>query len=162
MKKVAYYPGSFDPFTLGHQDILQQVLRLCDEVVVGIGVHSTKSGMFSYDGRAEMIRDVVKGLGAQKRVKVESFDNLVVDAANAAGATFLVRGLRDGGDLNYELQMSGMNSVMAPDLGTVFLVTKPEYRSITATLVRQIAAMGGDVSPFVPKSVMATLKQKIK
>ncbi len=162
MKKIAYYPGSFDPFTLGHQDILQQVLRFCDEVVVGIGVHSTKSGMFDFDERSKMIGDVVKDLGAQKRVRVEAFDNLVVDAANAAGAAFLVRGLRDGGDLNYELQMSGMNSVMAPDLGTVFLVAKPEYRSITATLVRQIASMGGDVSPFVPKSVMAALKKKIK
>ena len=162
MKKIAYYPGSFDPFTLGHQDILQQVLRLCDEVVVGIGVHSTKSGMFGFDERAKMIGDVVKDLGAQKRVRVEAFDNLVVDAAKSAGAAFLVRGLRDGGDLNYELQMSGMNSVMAPDLGTVFLVAKPEYRSITATLVRQIAAMGGDVSPFVPNSVMAALKKKIR
>ena len=162
MKKIAYYPGSFDPFTLGHQDILQQVLRLCDEVVVGIGVHSTKSGMFDFDERAEMIGDVVRDLDAQKRVRVEAFDNLVVDAAKSAGAAFLVRGLRDGGDLNYELQMSGMNSVMAPDLGTVFLVAKPEYRSITATLVRQIAAMGGDVSPFVPNSVMAALKKKIR
>ena len=162
MKKIAYYPGSFDPFTLGHQDILQQVLRFCDEVVVGIGVHSTKSGMFDFDERSKMIGDVVKDLGAQKRVRVEAFDNLVVDAAKSAGAAFLVRGLRDGGDLNYELQMSGMNSVMAPDLGTVFLVAKPEYRSITATLVRQIASMGGDVSPFVPQSVMAALKKKIR
>ncbi len=162
MKKIAYYPGSFDPFTLGHQDILQQVLRLCDEVVVGIGVHSTKSGMFDFDERAKMIGDVVRDLDALKRVRVEAFDNLVVDAAKSAGAAFLVRGLRDGGDLNYELQMSGMNSVMAPDLGTVFLVAKPEYRSITATLVRQIAAMGGDVSPFVPNSVMAALKKKIR
>ncbi len=162
MKKIAYYPGSFDPFTLGHQDILQQVLRLCDEVVVGIGVHSTKSGMFDFDERAKMIVDVVRDLDALKRVRVEAFDNLVVDAAKSAGAAFLVRGLRDGGDLNYELQMSGMNSVMAPDLGTVFLVAKPEYRSITATLVRQIAAMGGDVSPFVPNSVMAALKKKIR
>ncbi len=162
MKKIAYYPGSFDPFTLGHQDILQQVLRFCDEVVVGIGVHSSKPGMFDFDERSKMIGDVVKDLGAQKRVRVEAFDNLVVDAAKSAGAAFLVRGLRDGGDLNYELQMSGMNSVMAPDLGTVFLVAKPEYRSITATLVRQIASMGGDVSPFVPKSVMAALKKKIR
>ena len=162
MKKIAYYPGSFDPFTLGHQDILQQVLRLCDEVVVGIGVHSTKSGMFDFDERAKMIGNVVRDLDAQKRVRVEAFDNLVVDAAKSAGAAFLVRGLRDGGDLNYELQMSGMNSVMAPDLCTVFLVAKPEYRSITATLVRQIAAMGGDVSPFVPNSVMVALKKKIR
>lgn len=160
MKRIAYYPGSFDPLTLGHVDILRQAFCVADEVVVAIGVHPGKKPMFDFDERAELIGRVVSDMGEAGRVRVESFDNLVVDAAKDAGATILVRGVRDGSDLDYELQMAGMNGAMAPDINTVFFAASPKNRSITATLVRQIAAMGGNVSPFVPDAVLAALEKK--
>ena len=158
MKRTAYYPGSFDPLTNGHVDVLRQALALFDEVVVGIGVHPGKTPMFTFEERCELIE---RSLGEDKgRVRVERFDNLVVQAARDAGACVLVRGLRDGTDLDYEMQMAGMNGVMAPDVATVFFPPSPANRAITATLVRQIAKMGGDVGPFVPAHVLAALKQK--
>ena len=160
MKRIAYYPGSFDPLTLGHVDILKQAFGIADELVVAIGVHSSKRPMFDFDQRTQLIRDVVEELGEGHRTRVESFDNLVVDAARAAGAGILVRGVRDGSDLDYELQMAGMNGKMAGDISTVFFAAKPENRCITATLVRQIATMGGDVSHFVPKAVLKMMSER--
>ena len=162
MKRIAYYPGSFDPLTNGHVDVLRHALAVCDEVVVAIGIHPGKEPMFSFDERAELIRRIVaeEGAGAAERVRVESFDNLVVHAAAAAGANILVRGLRDGTDLDYEMQMAGMNGVMAPEIKTVFFPASPQVRAITATLVRQVARMGGDVAPFVPKPVLEALRSK--
>jgi len=164
MKRIAYLAGSFDPPTKGHLDILEQALAIADEVVVGIGVHAGKSPMFSFEERAEMVRKSTETLeiGAETRIRVESFDGLVVDAAARAGATLLVRGLRDGSDLDYEMQMAGMNGAMAPKIRTVFLPASPHLRAITATLVRQIANMGGNVSHFVPRPVLAALKIKLK
>lgn len=161
--RTAFYPGSFDPMTNGHSDVLEQALALCDRLVVGIGVHPGKAPMFSFDERASMIDHVVEERfpGRSADVTVQSFDGLVVDAARAAGATVLVRGLRDGTDLDYEMQMAGMNRAMAPDVTTVFTPAFPETRHITATLVRQIAKMGGDVSPFVPLVVQKALAARI-
>ena len=161
MNRIAYYPGSFDPLTLGHVDILHQALSVADEIVIGIGVHSIKKPMFEFGERADLIRNVVEEMGENGRVRVEAFDNLVVDAATKAGATILVRGVRDGSDLDYELRMSGMNGVMAPNLSTIFFAARPKNRSITATLVRQIASMGGDITPFVPAAVVAVLEKKL-
>ena len=160
MKRIAYYPGSFDPPTYGHVDILRQALDIADEVVIAIGVHSSKKPMFDVDERTALIHEVVKDMGQSKRVRVEAFDNLVVDAAQSAGAAVLVRGVRDGSDLDYELRMSAMNAAMAPKLNTVFFAASPQYRSITATLVRQIASMGGNIAPFVPKPVLAMSRKK--
>jgi len=159
MTKIAYYPGSFDPLTNGHLDVLQQAMNLCDELVVGIGIHPGKTPMFSFEERAELIVQVAADCGLN--VTVRSFDNLVIDAAAQAGASILVRGLRDGTDLDYEMQMAGMNGAMAPQLTTVFLPANPSVRPITGTLVRQIAKMGGDVSSFVPKAVLEALKNKV-
>lgn len=160
MTRIAYYPGSFDPITNGHLDVLQQATSLADEIVVGIGIHPGKTPMFSFEERAKLIAAVTSDFGVS--VRVESFDNLVVDAANNAGACILVRGVRDGSDLDYEMQMSGMNGAMAPELTTVILPASPPVRAITATLVRQIAKMGGDVSSFVPPAVLEALASKIK
>ena len=162
--KVAFYPGSFDPMTNGHLDVLVQALALCDRLIVGIGVHPGKTPMFSFEERAELIRSSLSEAGAASAASVEvvSFDTLVVDAARAAGATLLLRGLRDGTDLDYEMQMAGMNRQMAPDIQTVFLPAGTSSRPITATLVRQIAAMGGDVSAFVPAPVLAALQARAK
>ena len=159
MVKIAYYPGSFDPMTNGHIDILKQACDLVDKVVVGIGVHPGKVPLFTFEERANMISDAVADFGGD--VTVQAFDNLVVDAAKNAGASILIRGLRDGTDLDYEMQMSGMNGTMAPEITTVFLPASPDVRHITATLVRQISKMGGDVSPFVPKNVLEAISKKV-
>ena len=163
MKRIAFYSGSFDPVTNGHVDVLVQSVALADEVVVGIGVHPGKKPLFSFDERVQMIADVVAETPALENatIKVVSFDNLLVDAAASQGASIIVRGLRDGTDLDYEMQMAGMNGAMAPDITTVFVPASPDVRPITATLVRQIAGMGGDISSFVPVSVQKALKQKI-
>ena len=162
MKRIAFYPGSFDPVTNGHVDVLVQSVALADEVIVGIGVHPGKKPLFSFDERVQMIADVVAETPALEKatINVVSFDNLLVDAAALQGASIIVRGLRDGTDLDYEMQMAGMNGAMAPDITTVFVPANPEVRPITATLVRQIAGMGGEISSFVPVSVKKALQQK--
>jgi len=161
--RIAFYPGSFDPMTNGHIHVLEQSLALCDQLVVGIGVHPGKTPMFSFDERAAMIAEVVKAEFPRRAndVSVVSFESLVVEAARDASATVLVRGLRDGTDLDYEMQMAGMNRAMAPGITTVFAPAYPESRHITATLVRQIARMGGDVTPFVPVVVHKALKARL-
>ncbi|WP_310619850.1 pantetheine-phosphate adenylyltransferase [Flexibacterium corallicola] len=164
MKRTAIYAGSFDPITNGHIDILEQSLVLADEVIVAIGVHPGKQPLFSFDERAQLIEQSVHevlGLDLVARVKTVSFDSLVVDAAKERGSHILIRGLRDSTDLNYEMQMAGMNGAMAPDIKTVFLPASPETRPITATLVRQIAKMGGDYSKFVPNCVAKQLAAKV-
>ncbi len=162
--KIALYPGSFDPMTNGHLDILSGALRIADRVIVAIGVHPEKKSLFTFDERVALIDAVAKAkLGADaKNIEVRSFQGLVVEAAKSMQATILVRGVRDGTDLDYEMQMAGMNGAMAPDVQTVFLPARPDARPITATLVRQIAAMGGDVSAFVPAVVADALKSKFK
>ena len=161
MTRTVLYSGSFDPVTNGHVDILAQSLGLADRIVVAIGVHPSKKPLFDFDERVAMIREVTTRLGADPaRVEVIAFSDLVVEAARRAGAGAIVRGLRDGTDLDYEMQMAGMNGAMAPEVKTVFLPASPSVRHITATLVRQIAAMGGDVSAFVPDFVAARLKAR--
>jgi pantetheine-phosphate adenylyltransferase len=157
--RVAFYAGSFDPVTNGHLDVARQACQLADRLVVAIGVHPGKTPLFPAAERAEMIREEFGRLaaGAGTALEVVTFDDLAVAAARRHGATMLVRGLRDGTDLDYEMQLAGMNGVMAPDIGTVFLPATPSVRPITATLVRQIAALGGEVAPFVPPGVAARL-----
>ena len=162
MARIAFYTGSFDPVTNGHADVIAAAAGLCDRLVVAIGVHPGKTPVLSVDERAELLRKVATPLLAAKGAELEvvTFDDLAVDAARRAGASIIIRGLRDGTDLDYEMQMAGMNGTMAPDVQTVFLPASPGARHITATLVRQIAAMGGDVSPFVPAPVLAALKAR--
>jgi len=160
----AFYPGSFDPMTNGHLDVLIQALNIAPKVVVGIGIHPGKAPLFSFEDRASLIRLSLEEVMPDRvgDIKVISFDNLVVEAAREHGSKVLIRGLRDGTDLDYEMQMAGMNRQMAPDIHTVFLPAGTASRPITATLVRQIAAMGGDVSAFVPKPVLEALNDKRK
>ncbi|ADZ70646.1 pantetheine-phosphate adenylyltransferase [Polymorphum gilvum] len=163
MIRTALYPGSFDPVTNGHLDILHQSLALADRVVVAIGIHPGKSPMFGFEERVEMIHASARdafGEADSERISVISFDNLVVETARRLGARYLVRGLRDGTDLDYEMQMAGMNATLAPDIRTVFMPASPEVRHITATLVRQIAKMGGDITAFVPGPVAGRLKAR--
>jgi pantetheine-phosphate adenylyltransferase len=162
MPRVALYAGSFDPVTNGHIDVVRQAVRLVDRLVLAIGVHPGKAPLFSAEDRVAMLQEtcgaLAKAVGCE--LACMTFDDLTVTAAARAGATMLIRGLRDGTDLDYEMQMAGMNGSMAPQIQTVFLPASPLVRPITATLVRQIAGMGGDVSSFVPASVAARLKSK--
>jgi pantetheine-phosphate adenylyltransferase len=158
----AFYPGSFDPMTNGHLDVLIQALNIVSNVVIGIGIHPGKAPLFTFQERAELIRQSLGEILPDRAgdLDVVSFDNLVVDAARLHDAKILIRGLRDGTDLDYEMQMAGMNRQMAPDVQTVFLPAAAASRPITATLVRQIAGMGGDVRAFVPGPVHAALAAK--
>lgn len=162
MTKIAFYPGTFDPVTNGHVDILTGALEVADKVVVAIGVNPGKSPLFPFKDREAMVAGMIRNLGRQdaRRVSAVIFDGLAVDAAAKAGATILIRGLRDANDFDYEMQMAGMNAAMAPGLRTVFLPASPGVRHITATLVRQIAALGGDVSPFVPAAVVKMIARR--
>ena len=161
---TAFYPGSFDPMTNGHLDVLVQALNVASKVIIAIGIHPGKKPLFSFEEKAELIRRSLADAlpGKAPDISVVAFDGLVVDAARKHGATLLVRGLRDGTDLDYEMQMAGMNRQMAPDIQTLFLPSGTASRPITATLVRQIAAMGGDVSAFVPAAVLKALTAKLK
>lgn len=162
MPRVAFYPGSFDPVTNGHLDIAARALRLTDRLVVGIGVHAGKTPLFGADERRDMLEEVCGPIAREAgcELEVATFDGLVTDAALAAGASLLIRGVRDGADFDYEMQMAGMNGALAPGLQTVFLPASPTVRPISATLVRQVAAMGGDVSHFAPPSVVGRLARR--
>lgn len=163
MKRIGFYSGSFDPVTAGHTDVIARAARLVDVLHVGIGLHPGKSPMFSVEEKIEMLRldcaPIAKKTGC--RIEPMTFDGLTVDAARGAGAQTIFRGLRDGTDLDYEMQMAGMNAAMAPDIETVFLPASPGVRHVAATLVRQIAQMGGDISDFVSKDVAKRVKAKI-
>jgi pantetheine-phosphate adenylyltransferase len=159
---IALYAGSFDPPTNGHLEVVQRACRIADELVLAIGVHPGKQPLFSAEERLAMLEQTCGPLAKKAGCKLicTTFSGLVIDAAKKAKATLLIRGLRDGTDFDYEMQMAGMNEEMAPKLQTIFLPAGAATRPITATLVRQIAAMGGDVSAFVPATVAARLKKK--
>jgi len=161
-ERIALYAGSFDPLTNGHLDVLKASLSIADRVIAAIGVQAAKKALFSFEERVALIEEAARLEFGQDsgRISVVSFEGLVVDAARQHGASIMIRGLRDGTDLDYEMSMAGMNETMAPGLQTVFLPASPPVRFITATLVRQIASMGGDIRPFVPKAVVAPLTAK--
>jgi pantetheine-phosphate adenylyltransferase len=164
MTRIGFTSGSFDPVTNGHLDLIARAARMVDKLVIGIGVHPGKAPLFSADERIAMLRAETGPIAAAAgcRIEIVTFANLTVDAAGAAGATLIFRGLRDTTDFDYEMQMAGMNGTMAPGIDTVFLPASPAVRHITGTLVRQIALMGGDVSPFVTPAVAKALAAKAK
>jgi pantetheine-phosphate adenylyltransferase len=164
MTRTALYTGSFDPVTNGHLDVLRQACSVADRIVVAIGVHSSKAPIFAAEERAEMLRAVCGPVLQARDVELEvvTFNDLAVEAARRHGATLIVRGLRDGSDFDYEIQMASMNATMAPEVQTLFFPASPAVRPITATLVRQIAGMGGDVSAFVPGLVAEHLAAKFR
>ncbi len=162
MKRIGFTSGSFDPVTNGHMEVIARAARMVDTLVVGIGVHPGKTPLFSLDEKVEMLKMETAPVAAETgcRIEIVTFDNLTVEAARASGATLIFRGLRDGTDFDYEMQMAGMNGTMAPGIDTVFLPASPGVRHVTATLVRQIALMGGDISQFVSPHVARLLKAK--
>ena len=162
MPRTALFAGSFDPMTNGHLEVVRSAVAMVDRLVLAVGIHPGKVPLFSAEERVAMLEEVCTPLAraAGCEIAVSTFADLVIAAARRAGATILVRGVRDASDFDYEMQMAGMNAVMAPEVQTVFVPASPAVRPITATLVRQIAGMGGDVSAFVPAQVTARLQRK--
>jgi pantetheine-phosphate adenylyltransferase len=162
MPRTALFPGSFDPVTNGHLDLVRQAARMADRLVLAIGTHPGKTPLFTTEERLAMLEETCRPVARAGGCELHctTFADLVVTAAQREGATLLIRGLRSATDFDYEMEMAGMNGAMAPDVQTVFLPASPLVRPITATLVRQIASMGGDVSHFVPPAVAARLKAK--
>jgi pantetheine-phosphate adenylyltransferase len=156
---VGIYPGTFDPITNGHCDIMQRALALFDKVIVALAVNINKQPLFPLATRMKMIRDAV---GQEPRVEVDSFQGLLVDYAHSRGARFLIRGLRAVADFEYEFQFAHMNRQLAPDIETIFLPTNEENFYVSSSLVREVAAMGGDVGRLVPAAIMPILRKKFK
>jgi pantetheine-phosphate adenylyltransferase len=158
--KMAIYPGSFDPLTRGHEDIVRRTLRFCDRVVVAVAHRATqvKHGLFSIDERLELIRDV---FADEDRVEAVAFPGLLVDFARERQIHVIVRGLRAVSDFEYEFQMALMNRDLAPGIETVFLAPDARYSFLSASLVREIASLGGDISAFVAPAVQERLNQKL-
>ncbi|HEX9690126.1 MAG TPA: pantetheine-phosphate adenylyltransferase [Thermoanaerobaculia bacterium] len=157
-ERVALYPGSFDPLTNGHMDVLFRARRLADRVIIAILENDEKKPLFSVEERIEMIREIV---GEDPSVSVRSFSGLLVDFAAQTGATLLVRGLRAISDYEYELQMALMNRRLAPSIETVFLMAKEEYSYVSSRLIKEVARLGADVSGLVPDSVLRRLSARL-
>lgn len=152
---IAIYPGSFDPFTKGHLDILTNGAEIFDKVIVAVSYNINKQGFLPVETRIELIKRSIKGL---QNVEVDSYEGLTVDYAKRIGAGVILRGLRNQNDFEYELQISQTNNALWSDVKTVFLITKPEYGYISSSMVREILAHQGDVSEFVPDAVNDYLK----
>ncbi len=159
VKRVAVYPGSFDPATKGHLDIIERSAPLVDELVVGVLVNKQKTPLFSAEERVNMLKDATKNIA---NVRVEAFSGLSVDFARANNARFIVRGLRAVTDFEYELSMAQTNRVIAPEIDTLFLTTSLEYAYLSSTTVKEIAFYGEDISRFVPENIVDKLKQRIE
>jgi len=164
MARIGFYPGSFDPVTFGHLDIIARSARLVDRLVLGVGVHHGKQALIAAGQRIALLDQVTRPIAEHTGVKIsiETFDSLAVDAARRSHANLIIRGLRDATDFDYEVQMGQMNGALAPDIETVFLAASPATRMIASSLVKQIARMGGDVTLFVPKEAVAVLKAALK
>ncbi|MBI5331171.1 MAG: pantetheine-phosphate adenylyltransferase [Betaproteobacteria bacterium] len=154
MNKIIVYPGTFDPLTRGHEDLVRRALRLFDEVVVAVAVNASKNPCFDLGERVEMAQQV---LGDLPGVRVEPFDGLLVNFVRAQGSTLVLRGLRAVSDFEYEFQLAGMNRRLSPELETVFLTPSEQHMFISASMVREIARLHGDVSPFVHPRVAERL-----
>ena len=150
MKKVAVFPGSFDPFTIGHEAIIRRAMSLFDEIIIAVGANALKKNYYSLDTRKEMIRKVFKG---EPRIKVDHYEGLTVDYCKKKDAGFLIRGLRTAADFEFERAIGQVNKAIAPGIESVFLLTVPEHSFINSTIVRDIIRSGGDASKFVPKAI---------
>ena len=154
---IAVYAGSFDPVTFGHIDLIERADKMFDPLIVAIGVHPSRTALFSFEERVALLREVCRDMPG---VRIESFDGLLIHYCQRVGARVIVRGLRAATDFEYELQIAHANADLAPQIDTVFLPTRTNYGFVSASLVREIASHGGDVSKYAPPHVVAALRSK--
>ncbi len=150
MKRIAVFPGSFDPFTIGHESIVRRSLGLFDEVIVAVGINSTKANLFSLEQRLNWIRDVFQDV---PEVKVDSYEGLTVEYCKRQHARYILRGLRTSADFGFERGIAQVNKAMEPEVETVFILALPEHSAISSTIIRDIIRNGGNAQPFVPKEI---------
>jgi len=156
-KRIAVYPGSFDPITFGHLDVIKRATRLFEEVVVGVASRQEKHPLFSWPERVRLAKKVVEGMPG---VKVQAFDSLLVDLAKQAGACAVIRGMRAVMDFDYEFQMALTNRKLAPEVETVFFLPSEKYFYLSSSLVRELASKGGDLKCFVPDAVIKAFRRR--
>ena len=159
-KRVALYPGTFDPLTNGHLDIIGRAVKLYDKLVLGVALNSSKSPLFTFEERVEMARDLAESVAGDTEIEVLPFEGLLMHFAEEVGANSIIRGLRAVSDFEYEFQMVGMNQRLNADIETVFLMADPRHQAVASRLVKEIARLGGDVTPFVPSLVKQRLLEK--
>jgi pantetheine-phosphate adenylyltransferase len=164
MARTAFYPGSFDPVTFGHLDVIARAARMADRLVIGVGLHAGKQALIDEAARVALLETVVQPIAEHTGLKISvvTFDGLAVDAARKAHAGVILRGLRDASDFDYEVQMGQMNGALAPDIETVFIAASPATRMIASSLVKQIARMGGDIAAFVPREAAEAIAAALK
>lgn len=158
--KVGIYPGSFDPITLGHLDIILRASRLVDKLIIGVLQNKSKRPLFTAEERVEFIRNVIKDIPDANNIQVEDFDGLLVDFAQEKNASIIVRGLRAVTDFEYELQIAQTNHKLNPKIDTVFFTTSEEYSYLSSSIVKEIASFHGDISKFVPSSIVQLVYDK--
>jgi pantetheine-phosphate adenylyltransferase len=159
MPNIAIYPGTFDPITNGHSDLITRAARLFDKVIVAVAINTSKTPTFNSEERVDLCRAVLEPIA---NVEVSSFSGLLVDFARQKGANIIIRGLRAVSDFEYEFQLAGMNRKLEPQIETLFLTPAEQYAYISSSLVREIAMLGGDVSPFVHEKIRAELARKLR
>ncbi|MEM1379256.1 MAG: pantetheine-phosphate adenylyltransferase [Pseudomonadota bacterium] len=161
---IGLYPGTFDPITLGHLDIIKRAAKMCDELVIGVAKHSGKNPVFNLDERQALVTASIDGIEAESRatIRVEPFEGLLMHYAESIGVDAIFRGLRAVSDFEYEFQMVGMNAALNDEIETVFLMADARYQSIASRLVKEIAALGGAFEHFVPEPVAAPMKAKLR
>ena len=157
MKKIAVYPGSFDPITYGHLDIIRRTLTIFDEVIVAVAINSQKNSLFTIDERVELIRNV---LGNEEQVSVDTFSGLLIDYVASQQAHVIVRGLRAISDFEYEFQIAQMNSTIGHNIETLFMMTSVQYGYLSSSIVREVCSLGGDIDSFVSPEVKAAMQRK--
>ena len=162
MRRVGLYPGTFDPATNGHLDIISRAVKLVDKLVIGVAVSKAKAPLFTLEERVEILREETSRHGHIAEIEVVPYDSLTLFFAHEVGAQILVRGLRAFSDFEYEFQMTAMNQQMDRDIETVFLMADPRHQAVASRLVKDIVVMGGDVSRFVPEAVARRLAQKVR
>jgi pantetheine-phosphate adenylyltransferase len=155
--RLAVYPGSFDPVTYGHLDIIERALEVFEELIIAVAANSEKSGLFTFDERIELIRDVV---GNNPRVKIETFQGLLIDFVASRNARVIIRGLRAVSDFEYEFQLAQTNRAIRPEIETVFMMTSVPYVYLSSSVVKTVAGLGGPVDSFVPPPIKVALEKK--
>lgn len=161
-ERIALYPGTFDPMTMGHLDIMKRASRLCDKLVIAVAINRDKGPLFSLEERVDMVEKAVAPFRDYIEVDVQPFEGLLIHFVEKMGASMIVRGLRAVSDFEYEFQMAGMNDRLNPNIETVFLMADPQYQTIASKLVKEICRLGGDVSQFVTPEVETRLKEKFE